>query len=150
MPKPRPATSDASATERRARRARNSGKANIRPKRAGLADQVTSMRRAPSAARTSVAAADQRPPGTRTSDANQTGTEPSIEDAADADEEQQAVGHRVEDLAERRHLVEVAGDVAVDPVGGAERRQQPGRGRPVLPAEEQPEEHAGCRPAGPA
>ena len=60
--------------------------------------------------------------------------------AADADEEQEPVGHRVEDLAELGHLVEVAGDVAVDPVGGAEQAEQPGGRRTVVPPEQQPEE----------
>ena len=37
----------------------------------------------------------------------------------------------VEDLAELGHLVEAAGDVAVDPVGGAEGAEQHGGGEPV-------------------
>ena len=57
--------------------ARNSGNAIIRKNVPALPNQVTSMRRAPSAARTSVA-----PPTsisrTSTTTANQTGTEPSI------------------------------------------------------------------------
>ena len=78
----------------------------------------------------------------RTSDrhANHSGHRAVDEDAADADEEQQPVGDRVEDLAEVGHLVEVAGDVAVDPVGGAEGRQQHGGRGPVVPAEQQLEE----------
>ena len=58
-------------------------------------------------------------------------------------DEQHPVGNRVEDLAELAALVEVTGDVAVDPVGGAEDREQHGgRDRLVL-AQQQPEEHAG-------
>ena len=63
------------------------------------------------------------------------------DDAADADDEQQPVGGRVEHLAELAHLVEVAGDVAVDPVGDAEHAEQHRRRQPVVPAEQQPEEH---------
>ena len=46
----------------------------------------------------------------------------------------------IEDLAELAALVEAAGDVAVDPVGGAEHGEEdPGREH-VLLAEQQPEE----------
>ena len=60
------------------------------------------------------------------------GAAPSMMIAVRRDEEQQAVGGRVEDLAELGHLVEVAGDVAVDPVGGAEHAEQPRRAAPRL------------------
>ena len=58
----------------------------------------------------------------------------AVDEQADrAGDEQDPVGDRVEDLAELAALVEVAGDLAVDPVGGAEHREQdPGRERLVL------------------
>ena len=64
-------------------------------------------------------------------------------------EEQDAVGDRVEHLAEVAALVEVAGDPAVDPVGGAEHRQQRG-GREQLVVGEQPDEHRRAQRAAPA
>ena len=56
--------------------------------------------------------------------------------------QQHPVGDRVEDLAELAALVEVAGDVAVDPVGRAEHREQH-RGRDAARPrpQQQPEEH---------
>ena len=55
-------------------------------------------------------------------------------------DEHHPVRDRVEDLADLAALVEVPGDVAVDPVGGPEDREQdPGRDRAVL-AEQEPEE----------
>ena len=67
------------------------------------------------------------------------------DDGADADDEQHAVGHRIEHLADGRDLVEVPGDVAVEEVGGAEHAEQDGRGDAVLPAEQQPQEHRQAR-----
>ena len=65
-----------------------------------------------------------------------------------AGDQQHPVGDRVEDLADLRALVEVPGDVAVDPVGGAEDREQdPGRDRPVV-VEQQPEEPRAPRAGG--
>ena len=86
-------------------------------------NQVTSIRRAPSAAR---AGWRRRPgpPGRAPPRANQVGTEPSMRMPPDADEEQEPVGDRVEELAELGHLVEVPGDVAVEEVGDAEHGQQ--------------------------
>ena len=49
-----------------------------------------------------------------------------------------AVG--VDDLADLRDLVQTTRQEAVDPVGGAERRQQPRRDRAMIGREEQPEE----------
>ncbi len=63
-----------------------------------------------------------------------------VEDRADADEQQQPVGHRIDDLAEVRRLVEVTGDVAVDEVGGTERPEKPRRRSPVLVVQQEPEE----------
>ena len=77
---------------------------------------------------------------TRTSQTNHSGPAPSMMIAAEADDEQQPVGRRVEDLAELAHLVEAAGEPAVDPVGGAEPAEQPRRAGPVVAAEEQVEE----------
>ena len=58
----------------------------------------------------------------------------------DADDEQEPVGGRVEHLAELAHLVEVAGDVAVDEVRHAEDGEQH-RGRDdLVPPEQQPQE----------
>ena len=62
------------------------------------------------------------------------------DDGDDRRPHQQPVRRRVEDLAERGHLVEAAGHVAVDPVGGAEHGQQDGGLRLVVQPEEQPEE----------
>ena len=62
-------------------------------------------------------------------------------------DEQHPVGGRVEDLAELAALVEVPGDVAVDPVGRAEDREQTGRGDRLVRAPEQPEEHGHAREA---
>ena len=111
--------------------ARKNGKANIRPKVPALPTQVTSMRRAPMAARTTAA------PATRTSRRRGWPTDPRRDGAVDEDggddgdpsRMRSAVGSRT--LPDRRHLVEVAGDVAVDPVGGTP--GHPG-GRPRPPA----------------
>ena len=62
-------------------------------------------------------------------------------------QEQDAVGDRVEHLAEVAALVEVAGDPAVDPVGGAEHGQQRGR-REQLVVGEQPDEDRCAGEAG--
>ena len=61
-------------------------------------------------------------------------------------DEQHPVGGRVEDLAELAALVEVPGDVAVDPVGRAEhRRAAPAAAIGSSGAPEQPEEHGHAR-----
>ena len=119
--------------DRASREARNSGKANIRPNVPALPNQVTSMRRAPSGGQRERGARPRAPRGPARPRQNQSGHGAVDEDAADADEEQQPVGDRVEDLAEVGHLVEVAGDVAVDPVGGPERRRAARPPRPGCP-----------------
>ena len=66
-------------------------------------------------------------------------TDPDRDVAADragataAADEHHAVGDRVEDLAELAALVEVPGDVAVDPVGGSRGPRRAGRPRPAGP-----------------
>ena len=66
---------------------------------------------------------------------------PADQQADRAGDEHDPVRDRIEDLADLAALVEVAGDVAVDPVRRAEHREQdPGRDRPIL-AEQEPEEH---------
>ena len=69
------------------RAARNSGKAIIRPNVPALPNQVTSMRRAPMAASTSVATATSDLPDERRATANHDGHRAVDEDGADADEE---------------------------------------------------------------
>ena len=107
-----------------------------------MPNQVTSMRRT-RAARISVA------PPTSTSRTSTTtavrGHRLVDRDAAGAHEEQQPVGHRVEHLAHLGHLVEVAGEVAVHPVGDAQRGQQPGGRGLVLGDEQQPQEQRQAR-----
>ena len=76
-----------------------------------------------------------------TAHANHDGHGAVDEDGADRDEEQQPIGDGIEDLAELGGLVEVAGDVAVEEVGGAEHAEEPRRRCPVLLVEQQPEEH---------
>ena len=144
MPATHASTPAVSAHDRSEWLARNSGKAIIRQNVPALPNQVTSMRRAPSAASTRVVAADQH-----LTDQHRDG-EPQRHRAVDQDaarphEEQQPVGDRVEDLAQLRLLVHVPGQVAVDPVGGAEGGEQPGGGRPVLLREQQPQEHRQAR-----
>ena len=60
-------------------------------------------------------------------------------DHGGADED--AVGRRVEDLAQGRDLVVAAGHEAVDPVRGAQDGEQDGRRRRAVQAEEKPQEH---------
>ena len=60
--------------------------------------------------------------------------------AQQADNHEDAVGHRVDDLADLGDLVQPAREVAVDPVGGAEDAEQPRRDRSVIGREEDPEE----------
>ena len=120
--------------------ARKSGKAIMRQKVPAFPNQVTSIRRAPSAASARVAPATSAS-RTSTATANHDGHRAVDEDAADPDEEEQPVGHRIEDLADVGHLVEVPGDVAVEEVGDAEDGEQGRRLGPVLLGEQQPEEH---------
>ena len=104
-----------------------------------LPNHVTSMRRAPIAASVNVAPAT-RTSRTRTATAYHTGTLPSIEDRADRDEEEHPIGDGIEDLAELRRLVEVAGDVTVDEVGRAERSKEQGGRNSVPLVEQKPQE----------
>ena len=76
MPATHASTPAVSAHDRSEWLARNSGKATIRPNVPALPNQVTSMRRAPSAASTSVVAPTSTS-RTRTMIANHSGTEPS-------------------------------------------------------------------------
>ena len=62
------------------------------------------------------------------------------------DEQEDAVGDGVEDLAEVAALVEAAGDPAVDPVGRAQDREQR-RGGEQLVVDQQPHEHRGAQQA---
>ena len=97
------------------------------------------MRRTPIAARIEVPRRDEDLPGEHRH--GEPGGHGAVdEDPADGDEEQEAVGDRVEQLAELGHLVEVPGDVAVEEVGDAEHGQQAGRRGPVLLDEEEPQE----------
>ena len=119
--------------------ARNSGNESISNKVPAFPNHVTSIRRTPRRPRVTVA------PPTRHLPHEHRHGEPRghravDDDPADADDEQQAVGHRVEDLAEVADLVEAAGDVAVEEVGDAQPGQQPGGRGAVLLAEEEPEE----------
>ncbi len=97
--------------------------------------------RAPSAASSSTipATSTSRP---RVARPNHSGTAPWTMIEITAVPTQQPVGHRVEDLAQRRDLVPAAGHEAVDPVGGAEDGQEHGRARLLVVAEEQPDEDA--------
>ena len=88
-----------------------------------LPNQVTSMRRAPRAASTSVVPPT-RVSRTSTTTANHTGTEPSTRMPPAAHEEQQAVGHRVEHLAQR----------PTPGAGGGRGSRRPSRWRPEPPA----------------
>ena len=105
------------------RPSRKSGKANIRASVPAFPTHCTSMRRAPAAASTSVT--------TLTTASRARTRMPTHERHVAADDQADAAGDehdpvrdRVEDLAELAALVEVAGDVAVDPVGRAEHREQ--------------------------
>ena len=73
----------------------------------------------------------------RTSDGeqNHTGAASAMMIAIERDDEQQPVDGRVEHLAELADLTEPPGEVAVDPVGGAEAAEQPRRGGRVVAAE---------------
>ena len=62
------------------------------------------------------------------------------EDGADAAEQQQPVGDGIEHLAHGGHLVEVPGQVPVDPVGRAHRAEDPRRRVPLVVTEQQPQE----------
>ncbi len=62
------------------------------------------------------------------------------DDGDDRGADQDPVGHRVEDLAQRGDLMEPTGHVAVDPVGRAEHAEQYGGRRLAVGAEEQPQE----------
>ena len=66
--------------------------------------------------------------------------DPVDDDRDQGDDEQQPVDGRVELLAELADLAEPPGEVAVDPVGGAEPAEQPRRGGAVVPSEQQVEE----------
>ena len=66
---------------------------------------------------------------------------PVDDDGGDRHDEQQTVDRRVEHLAELADLAEAAGEVAVDPVGGAEGTEDQRGGDLVVEAEQQPEEH---------
>ena len=110
---------------------RNSGSANISASVPALPAHCTSMRRAPATRERDRRDRDRAPRGrARATATTLTAVEqPSREQRDRGRDEQHAVGDRVEDLAELAALVEVAGDVAVDPVGRAEHReQQPRRG----------------------
>ena len=65
-----------------------------------------------------------------------------------ADEEEQAVGDRIEHLAQVGHLVAAAGDVAVDPVGGAQHGEEHRRRGEGVLDEQQPHEDREAQTAG--
>ena len=119
---------------------RKSGKAIMRRKVSAFPNQVTSIRRAPSIASARVAPATSTS-RTSTATANHDGHGSVDEDPADPDEEQEPVGHWIEDLADVGHLVEAASDVAVEEVGDPEHGEETGGLGPVLLGEQQPEEH---------
>ena len=127
MPRPRrrpPARCGPCRTGRCRWRPGTRGRRTSAPNVPALPYQVTSMRRAPRAASPPTATPTGRPPGPAPPGRTSSGHAVGDDDATDPDDEQEPVGDRVEDLAEVRHLVEVAGDVAVDPVGGAEDGEQ--------------------------
>ncbi len=116
------------------------GSANISASVPAFPTHCTSMRRAPAAASTRVttlSAASRASTRTPT----QSGTSPLMMQAERPGDEHDPVRDRVEDLADLAALVEVAGDVAVDPVGRAEDREQDARLERVVLAEQEPEEH---------
>ena len=63
--------------------------------------------------------------------------------------DEHAVGNGVEHLAERGHLPEAAGHVAVDPVRRAEDGQEDRGGRLLVCAEEQPHEERDAQAGAP-
>ena len=71
---------------------------------------------------------------------NHSGAAPAMMMPNSGDDEQQAVDGRVEDLAELADLAEAPGEVAVDPVGGPESAEQPGRGGRVVASEQEVQE----------
>ena len=106
---------------------------------AGLAHPLTSKRFMPRSVRmTTVAPTSTSRTTTRIE--NQSGAPSAMMMAADADDEQDAIGGGVEHLAELRHLAVAAGDVAVDPVGRAEHGEEGRGGDAVVEAEEEPQE----------
>ena len=93
----------------------------------------TSMRRAPASAERDRGRRDDAPRGRerpRRRHSTAAGRS-STSSATAAGDEQHPIGGGVEDLAELAALVEVPGDVAVDPVGRAEHREQD-RGRDLV------------------
>ncbi len=73
--------------------------------------------------------------------ANHSGIAPSMMIGGDRDDEQQPIDGGVEDLAELADLVEAPGEVAVDPVRGAQRPEDQRCTDLIVEAEEHPEEH---------
>ena len=103
-------------------------------------NQVTSIRRTPMAAKVSEPAAT-RTSRASTATANHVGTDPSIMMPPTPTKNRSRSATGSSTLPSVRHLVEVAGDVAVEEVGDAEHgEERRGRG-PVLLDEEEPQEH---------
>ena len=120
------------------------GKANMSANVPALPTHVTSKRFIPKQREQRERAADDDLAREHQRRPNHVGTDPSMMMPPTPDDEQQPVGGRVEDLAELGHLVEVAGDVAVDPVGRAEDAEQPGGRRTVVLRRRAATGTAGC------
>ena len=104
----------------------------------------TSMRRAPASRERDGRDRDRAPRGrARSTSTTSTPTgRPCVQQRDRGRDEQHAIGGRVEDLAELAALVEVARDVAVDPVGRAEHGEQHGGAAPGgMRLPQHPEEH---------
>ena len=101
---------------------RNSGNANISASVPAFPTHCTSMRRAPGGREHSTTTLTT--PRARARGRRPSGDAALMIRARRPAIEQDPVGDRVEDLAELAALVEAAGDVAVDPVGRAEHREQ--------------------------
>ncbi len=127
---------------------RKSGNANMRARVPALPTHCTSMRRAPAAARARTATLTDDLTGEHEDADDQ--RHAALHDQRDAgDEEEDAVGHGVEHLAEVAALVEATGDPAVDPVGRTQHREQAGGGEELVVGQ-QPDEHGHTEPDGPA